>query len=172
MDVPAAFWQSVNKKKYINFKTQYLSTFPSTIMVEVLDIRGDKEFIELPLYMYSVRAGKPVNADDTVEKTLRVPADIVPHPKNCYLLRVVGDSMQKAHILDGDLIIVDHAAEARHNSIIVASLNGDMTVKRLFAIGKRIMLLPENPNYKPMVVGEFDHFVIHGVVTGVFRNVH
>ena len=140
-------------------------------MVEVLDIRGDKDFVEIPLYMYSVRAGKPVNADDTVEKTLRVPADLVPHPKNCYLLRVVGNSMERAHILDGDLIIVDHSAEARHNTIVVASVNGDMTVKRLYSIGKRIMLLPENPEYKPLVIGEFDHFVIHGVVTGVFRNV-
>lgn len=140
-------------------------------MVEVLDLRAEKDFVEVPLFMWSVRAGKPVNADDSVEKTLRVPADLVPHPKNCYLLRVVGNSMEKAHILDGDLIIVDHAAEPRHNNIVVASVNGDMTVKRLFAVGKRIMLLPENNDYKPIVVGEFDHFVIHGVVTGVFRNV-
>jgi SOS regulatory protein LexA len=139
-------------------------------MVEVLDFRKE-DFIELPLYLWSVRAGKPVGADDTVEKTLRVPADLVPHPKNCYLLRVVGNSMERAHILDGDLIIVDHAAEARHNNIVVASVNGDMTVKRLFSVGKRLMLLPENPAYKPIVIGEFDHFIIHGVVTGVFRNV-
>ncbi len=139
-------------------------------MLEVLDVR-EKDFVEVPLYLYSVAAGKPVVADQTIEKTLRVPSDLVPHPRNCYLLRVMGDSMEKAHIFDGDLIIVDHAAEPRHNNIVVASLNGDMTVKRLYAVGRKIMLLPENEKYAPMNVGEFDHFVIHGVVTGTFRNV-
>jgi DNA polymerase V len=139
-------------------------------MLEVLDVR-ENDFFELPLYLWSVAAGQPVAADNTVEKTLRVPSDLVPHPKNCYLLRVMGDSMEKAHIFHGDLIVVDHAEEPRHNNIVVASLNGEMTVKRLYAIGKKLMLLPENPNYKPIPVGEFDHFVIHGVVTGVFRNV-
>jgi DNA polymerase V len=139
-------------------------------MVEVLDIRK-KDFIELPLYLYSVAAGKPVIADQTVEKTLRVPSDLVPHPKNCYLLRVMGDSMEKAHIFDGDLIIVDHATEPRHNNIVVASLNGEMTVKRLYAVGRKILLLPENEKYSPITVGEFDHFVIHGVVSGIYRTV-
>jgi DNA polymerase V len=139
-------------------------------MVEVLDIR-EKDFVSLPLYLWSVAAGQPVMADNTVEKTLRVPSDLVPHPKNCYLLRVMGDSMEKALIFDGDLIIVDHASEPHHNNIIVASLNGEMTVKRLYAIGRKIMLLPENEKYAPIMIGEFDHFVIHGVVSGVFRNV-
>ena len=139
-------------------------------MVEVLDIR-EKDFVALPLYLWSVAAGQPVIADQTVEKTLRVPSDLVPHPKSCYLLRVMGDSMEKAHIFDGDLIIVDHAAEPHHNNIIVASLNGEMTVKRLYAVGRKVMLLPENEKYAPIMIGEFDHFVIHGVVSGVFRNV-
>jgi DNA polymerase V len=139
-------------------------------ILEILDVR-EKDYFQLPLYLWSVAAGQPVVADGSVEKTLRVPSDLVPHPKNCYLLRVMGDSMEKAHIFNGDLIIVDHSAEAQHNNIVVASLNGEMTVKRLYAIGKKMMLLPENVNYKPILIGEFDNFVIHGVVTGVFRNV-
>jgi DNA polymerase V len=139
-------------------------------MIEVLDHRPS-DFVELPLYLWSVPAGQPMPADATVEKTVLIPTDLVPHPRNSYLLRVVGDSMIKAHIFDGDLIIVDHSQEARHNTIVVASLNGEMTVKRLFNVGKRMMLLPENEKYPPITIGEFDQFVIHGVVTGVFRNV-
>ncbi len=140
------------------------------LVEEVLDIT-DKDFIELPLYLWSVAAGQPVPADHTIERTVRVVSDLVPHPKNSYVLRVVGDSMEKAHILNGDLIIVDHSQEARHNNIVVASLNGEMTVKRLHSVGKRVLLLPENEKYAPIMVGEFDNFVIHGVVTGCFRNV-
>jgi DNA polymerase V len=137
---------------------------------EVLD-RNAQDFVELPLYLWSVAAGQPVPADNTVERTVRVVSDLVPHPRHCYVLRVVGDSMEKAHIYHGDLIIVDHSQEARHNNIVVASLNGEMTVKRLHSIGKKIMLLPENEKYAPIIVGEFDSFVIHGVVTGCFRSV-
>jgi DNA polymerase V len=139
-------------------------------MLEVLDHRPS-DFVELPLYLWSVPAGQPMPADTTVEKTMLIPTDLVPHPRNSYLLRVVGDSMIKAHIFDGDLIIVDHSQEPRHNCIVVASINGEMTVKRLFSVGKRMMLLPENEKYQPIMIGEFDHFVIHGVVTGCFRNV-
>lgn len=139
-------------------------------MVELIR-RKKHTAVELPLYLWSVAAGKPVPADNTIERTVRVPGDLVPNPKHCYLLRVMGDSMEKAHIFDGDLIVVDHSAEPRHNSIVVASLNGEMTVKRLYHIGKRVMLLPENEKYAPMVIGQFDQFEIHGVVTGCFRNV-
>jgi DNA polymerase V len=138
--------------------------------LEVLDDRN-YQYVELPLYLWSVAAGQPVPADDTIERTLRVVSDLVPHPRNSYLLRIVGDSMEKAHIHSGDLIVVDHGMEARHNAIVVASLNGEMTVKRLHHVGKKILLLPENEKYAPIVVGEFDHFVIHGVVTGCFRNI-
>ncbi|MCS6809168.1 MAG: transcriptional repressor LexA [Bacteroidota bacterium] len=140
-------------------------------MVEVVGFHPDNAYVQVPLYMWSVHAGKPIQADDTVESTMRVPADLIPHPKNCYLLRVIGNSMERAHILDGDLIIVDHTAEPRHNSIVVASVNGEMTVKRLFAVGNRTMLLPENPAFQPIIIREFDTLVIHGVVIGVFRNV-
>jgi DNA polymerase V len=138
--------------------------------LEVLD-RREQDYVELPLYLWSVAAGQPVPADNTVERTVRIVSDLVPNPAKSYLLRVVGDSMEKAHIFAGDLIVVDHSMEPRHNSIIVASLNGEMTVKRLHQVGKKILLLPENEKYAPIVVGEFDAFVIHGVVTGCFRPV-
>ncbi len=126
-------------------------------------------YVELPLYMWSVSAGRPVPVEDTIERTQRVFHDLVPHPTSTYLLRVRGDSMENAMIFDGDLIIVDYHVQPRHNHIVIASLNGEMTVKRLYHLNGRTMLMPENTKYKPITISEHDELIVHGVVTGCYR---
>ena len=87
--------------------------------------------------------------------------------RNCFLLRVQGDSMIGAHIFDGDLVVVKPGKEALNNEIVVANLEGETTVKRLIKNGVSFTLKPENDSY-PIINGEFE---IIGKVIGVIRTV-
>ncbi|WP_283159186.1 LexA family protein, partial [Xanthomonas translucens] len=86
-----------------------------------------------------------------------------------YLLRVQGDSMIDDGILDGDLVGVRRAADARNGQIVVARLDGELTIKRYRHDGERIQLLPRNPAYAPIVVQPGQDFAIEGHYCGLIR---
>jgi len=86
-----------------------------------------------------------------------------------YLLRVRGNSMRDAGILDGDLLAVQKTSEAKNGQIVVARLGDDVTVKRLQRTADGVSLLPENPDYQPIVVGAGDAFELEGVAVGLIR---
>ncbi|MBP6020904.1 MAG: transcriptional repressor LexA [Burkholderiaceae bacterium] len=116
-----------------------------------------------------VAAGNPILAAEHIEREIGIePSLFVKTPD--YLLRVQGLSMRDAGILDGDLLAVQKAPEALHGQIIVARLGEEVTVKRLFRSGKRLELLPENPDYQPIVIGPQDDFSIEGIAVGLIRN--
>lgn len=99
-----------------------------------------------------VAAGSPILASEHIEREIGIePSLFVKTPD--YLLRVQGLSMRDAGILDGDLLAVKKTPEALHGQIIVARLGEEVTVKRLFRSGKRLELLPENPDYEPIIIG-------------------
>jgi repressor LexA len=115
-----------------------------------------------------VAAGSPVLAAEHVEREI----PLAPHLFEAapdYLLRVRGSSMRDAGILDGDLLAVRSTPQARHGQIIVARLGDDVTVKRLDHQGRRIRLLPENPDFQPIDVGPGDDFAIEGIAVGLIR---
>lgn len=116
-----------------------------------------------------VAAGTPILAAEHIEREIGIePSLFIQTPD--YLLRVQGHSMRDAGILDGDLLAVQKAPEARHGQIIVARLGEEVTVKRLFRSGRRIELLPENPDYQPIVVGPHDDFSVEGIAVGLIRS--
>ena len=86
-----------------------------------------------------------------------------------YLLRVAGDSMIDDGILDGDLVGVKQQAEARHGQIVVARLEGEVTIKRLERGDHSLRLMPRNPAYSPIVVRPDQEFVIEGIYCGLLR---
>ena len=94
---------------------------------------------------------------------------MIPNPASSFIVQVHGDSMIKAGIFDGDLLVVDESQEARHGQIVVASVNGEATVKRLENINGVIRLLPENDNHQPIDVPKGSHFRISGVVMRSLR---
>src|SRR5215470_16803275 len=102
-----------------------------------------------------VAAGNPILAAEHIEAHLRVDPALFA-PRADYLLRVRGQSMKNAGILDGDLLAVHRASEARSGQIVVARISGkggdEVTVKRLQRRGREITLLPENPDFAPMVI--------------------
>ena len=117
-----------------------------------------------------VAAGSPILAEAHIERRYRVDPAVF-HPKPHYLLRVAGMSMRDAGIFDGDLIAVHRAAEVRNGQIVVARIGDEVTVKRYFQKGAQVWLMPENPDFRPIVVeAAGDSLVLEGVVVGVIRN--
>jgi len=119
----------------------------------------------------TVSAGFPSPAEDYTEGPLDLNAYLIRHPAATFFVRVQGDSMIKAGIHSGDLLIVDRSLEASHNNIILAVLNGEFTVKRLIKSKGRLFLAPENPEYSSLEITEESHFEAWGVVTAVIHEV-
>lgn len=123
---------------------------------------------QLPLYGANVRAGFPSPADDHLEQQLDINDYLVERPASTFLLRVAGDSMEGAGIREGDILVVDRSVKPVHDKIVVAALDGDLTVKRLRLKGGAA-LVAENPEYPPIPLHEDMDLMIWGVVTGVIR---
>ena len=133
---------------------------------EPVDRAGDRDVARLPL-VGEIAAGGPLLADQNVEDELAVPETL----RGDFLLRVKGDSMIDAGILDGDIVVVRRAQEARDGEIVVALAGEDetadeATVKTFYREGGRIRLQPENDELEPIYA---PHVTILGRVTGVFR---
>ena len=123
--------------------------------------------LSLPL-VGRVAAGSPILAQEHIEASYTVdPALFIERPD--YLLKVRGLSMRDAGILDGDLLAVKKASEARNGQIVVARIGNDVTVKRLNRRAGYIELLPENSDFKPIIVSPSDDFSLEGIGIGLIR---
>jgi repressor LexA len=123
---------------------------------------------ELPL-IGRVAAGSPILAEENIESQLEIDPAMF-HPRADYLLRVVGMSMRDVGILDGDLLAVHRTATANDGQIVVARLDDEVTVKRLKHERDRLLLLPENPDFRPIEVDPRRHaFAIEGRYVGIIR---
>lgn len=117
-----------------------------------------------------VAAGRPILAEQHVETRMQIDPTLF-RPRAHYLLRVKGTSMQDAGIFDGDLLAVHRTSEARNGQIVVARLDDEVTVKRLKRQGRRVWLLPENPEFSPIEVDLAENeMVIEGIGVGILRN--
>jgi repressor LexA len=116
-----------------------------------------------------VAAGHPILAEQHVQGRYQVDPSLFA-PRADYLLKVRGQSMRDAGILDGDLLAVHRTAEARSGQIVVARVHDEVTVKRLRRQGGRVELLPENPDFEPIVVDTREEgFAIEGLAVGLIR---
>jgi repressor LexA len=116
-----------------------------------------------------VAAGSPITAIENVEGSIMIDPALMRKSANCFALKVKGDSMINAGIFDGDIVIVNPQAEALNFEIIVAIIQGEATVKRFEKKNNIVRLIPENPNYAPIIVTERDDFSVAGKVVGVIR---
>lgn len=126
---------------------------------------------EFPLYSNRVRAGFPSPADDHIEAKLDLNQYLVKHPAATFFVRVEGDSMINAGIHENDILVVDRSLKPGHGKIVIAVINGELTVKRLNISQNEIVLLPENEQYPAIQVDESMEFNIWGVVTNVIHAV-
>ena len=125
--------------------------------------------LPLPLYTSRIAAGFPSPADDHLEAPLDLNEHLVKHPAATFVVRVDGDSMTGAGISDGDILVVDRSEEPVPGKIVVAVLDGELTVKRLVRKDGQIFLAPENPRYRPIAVAAEQDLHVWGVVSGVVR---
>lgn len=126
---------------------------------------------KLPLYQSKVAAGFPSPAENDIEQTLDLNELLIQHPAATFFVRVSGSSMIKAGIHDNDILVVDRSLTPEHGKIIIAVLNGELTVKRLYRTEKKIELIAENDAYAPIPITKEMEFQIWGVVTSVIHPV-
>ena len=156
-----------------NAAEEHLRALERKGVIEILDgtARGLrlKEAAGLPL-VGRVAAGSPILAEEHIVGRYAVDPHLF-RPRADYLLKVRGMSMRDAGILDGDILVVHKTEEARTGQIVVARLHDEVTVKRLRRRGGTVELLPENPEFKPIVVDTRETlFAIEGLAVGVIRN--
>ena len=123
--------------------------------------RGER----LPLYLSPVAAGFPSPADGHVDHGLDLHAHLVRNRAATFFLRVSGDSMIRAGIHDGDLLVVDRSLEAVSGSVVIAAVGGELTVKHLVRRSGRVLLVPANGRYPELDVTDQEDAMIWGVVT-------
>ncbi len=138
--------------------------------IRILDNSVNEEFDGLPL-VGRVAAGEPILAEQHIEATYRVDADMF-KPQADFLLKVYGQSMKDIGILDGDLLAVHSTKDVRNGQIVVARIEDEVTVKRLEKKGSIIYLHAENEEFDPIVVNleEQENFEIEGIAVGIIRN--
>jgi DNA polymerase V len=121
--------------------------------------------IELPLFQTGISAGFPSPADDYIEDRIDLNRELIKNPSSTFFGRINGDSMIKAGIGNGDLIVVDRSIDPKNNSVVVCFIDGEFTIKRFRKVGNDYFLVPENDQYKPIKVSKENDFRIWGTVT-------
>ncbi len=124
-----------------------------------------------PLFLVPVSAGFPSPADDYLEDKLDLNEHLIQHEAATFFVKVQGDSMIGAGIHCGDLLIVDRAIEPTDKRVVIAIVNGQLTLKRLCKQSGKLCLMPDNTDYPPLPITEGTAFEIWGVVTHVIHAV-
>lgn len=134
-------------------------------------IANGKAHLKLPLYLSKVSAGFPSPAEDDIAEKLDLNDYLIKHPAATFLVRASGNSMINAGIYENDILIVDRSLTPTDGKIVIVAIDGQLTVKRLKKqVNGCILLLPENPNYKPIEIQEGSDLHIWGVVTNVIHH--
>lgn len=129
--------------------------------------------LELPLMQFPVEAGFPSPAEDYIDLSIDLNKELIKNPSATFLVRVKGLSMVDAAISPEDILIVDRSLEPQNGKIAVCYLNGEFTLKRIFiAIDSSVWLMPENKNYKPIKIEEYDDFTVWGMVSYVIKKAY
>ena len=124
---------------------------------------------EIILFAHRMSAGFPSPAADYAEEGLDLNDYLIRNKPATFMFTVRGDSMIGACIKEGDKVLVDRALTPKSNDIIVAVVDGEYTIKRLYRYRGRIELRPENPHYQPIILAEGAELQTWGVVVGVVR---
>ena len=150
-------------------KVVALTAYQRTLDPAMLRPADNPPPLALGLFSSLVSAGFPSPADDYIEGQLDLNDYLIRHPSATFYVRVTGESMSGAGIFPNDLLVVDRALEAHHGAIVVAVVNGELTVKRLYRKGRAVELHSENPIFPAITFDNDMHLVVWGVVSGVIR---
>jgi len=145
-------------------------TSPKAAEAHLDNVYPFPEAFSIPLYSTRVAAGFPSPADDHVDCHLDLNQHLVQRPSATFFVRVEGESMINAGIHENDILVVDRSIEASDGKIVIAVVNGELTVKRLELKQGQVLLIPENPKFKPIEITEEIDFRIWGVVVHVIHS--
>jgi DNA polymerase V len=126
---------------------------------------------EIPLFESKVSAGFPSPAEEYVEGKLDLNKFLISNPPATFFVRATGDSMIGAGIYPDDILVVDRSIDPKEGKIVIAALDGDLTVKRFSKYNGKIVLKSENKEYPNIIVAGTTELVIWGVVTCVLHRV-
>lgn len=162
--IDAAFMKT-SQKRFFTRAPNYVYP-PQSALVDT-----NAEKMELPLADSTVRAGFPSPAESYIRDVVDLNEMLVSEPAATFYVRAIGDSMDKAGIDDGDLLIVDRSRNPVHNDIVIMRVNDEFTVKRLFKKNDTVKLIPEstNPDYEIISPEENDEWQFIGKVTFVIK---
>lgn len=135
--------------------------------VEVIYVPDTSTELSQPFFTAKVSAGFPSPAGDYVEGRLDLNKHLIKNSAATFFVRVSGDSMEGAGIHNDDILVVDRSLEPKSGNVIIAVLDGELTVKRIRIRRKRIFLEPENEKYAVSEVSKESDFQVWGVVTNV-----
>ena len=163
----------LQRTKGIEYVCEYLISEVGRMRVRELGKvefkRGGRSQLAIPLYLNPVPAGFPSPAEDYQEGGLDLNEYLVRNPAATFMVRVSGDSMVGAGIQDGDVLVVDRSLEPAHGKIVVAVLDGELAVKRLYFRAGECRLVSENGAYKDIQVGQDQDLHVWGGVAAVVR---
>lgn len=125
--------------------------------------------IQLRLINHRISAGFPSPATDYAEEGLDLNEYLVRRKSSTFLFTVKGDSMVGSSIEDGDKVVVDRSLRPHHNDIVVAVVDTEYTIKRLYKRNGKVELRPDNPAYQPITFNDGAELQVWGVVVGVVR---
>lgn len=141
------------------------------VLLAETDPDAGESLARVPLYIGAVPAGTPDTAAGEIEEYLDMPASWIRGKKNIYALKVNGDSMKDIGIMHGDTLLVEAREKAKHGQVVIASINGEVTVKTLsISGGGSVSLVPENPAYRPIAISADMDFRILGIVLAAVRH--
>ena len=125
--------------------------------------------VNIPMFVDKVSAGFPSPATDYMENKLDLNEYLIKHPAATFIVKASGSSMVNADIYSGDLLIIDRSITAKNNNIVIASIFGELTVKKIIKKEKKIFLISANENYPSIEVKEEMDCFVWGVVTYIIH---
>ncbi len=146
-----------------------IKTIENTTVVNGIFAPDGTTKYKIPLFMNPVSAGLPSITEDYVEGKIDLNHYLIKHPSATFLVRVMGDSMIDAGIHPNDLLIVDRAIAPTNGKVVIAVVNGELTVKRIRLDNQKLFLMPDNINYQPLQIQAEMDFQVWGVVTNVIH---
>lgn len=136
------------------------------ITISTIDISTS---LPLPLADAGIKAGFPSPAQDYMDIAIDLNQELVRHPSTTFYGRVRGDSMQDAHVFDGDILVIDKSLEPQSGDMAVCYIDGEFTIKYIEVSDNGVSLIPANPLYPTINVTADQDLIIWGVVTYVIH---
>lgn len=140
-------------------------------MVDRIESFIKQKTLAFPLYSDHVQAGYPSPCDDSPVEIIDLGSYLIPNPASAFIVRVSGESMIGAGIYPDDLLIVDKSIQATNGDVVIAIVDGEFTVKRLFITDTKVQLRPENERFPIITFKDESEMEIWGVVSKVIHKV-